>query len=223
MMIHPITDEILEQLWCLREDGKAARTISDLGLHSDDREIEHGLDELVASRAIRRGETIDLLQPGDERARGIVRRQRLAEILFNEVLEVDLPDAEASACEFEHMLSERVVDRVCTFLGHPPKCPHGKPIPQGSCCHKFEKKVDPLIMRLYDLPIAATGKIVFIAPKSATRLNRLATLGVIPGTDVRLLQRKPSIVIGCGETSIALEEEIAYEIYVRPERSVAAR
>jgi DtxR family Mn-dependent transcriptional regulator len=115
------------------------------------------------------------------------------------------------------MLSERVVDRVCTFLGHPPKCPHGAPIPRGSCCSKFERKVDPLIMRLCDLPLAGVGKIVFIAPKSATRLNRLATLGILPGSDVRLVQRQPSIVVDCGETSVALEEEIATEIYVRPE------
>lgn len=218
MMIHPVTDEILEKLWSLREEKREAKTVADLELAIEPVELQRGVDELVQSRFLRVAPTLELLAPGEERARAIVRRHRLAEILFVEVLEVDAHDAEQSACEFEHMLSERVVDRVCTFLGHPPKCPHGMPIPQGSCCHKFERKVDPLIMRLYDLPIATTGKIVFIAPKSATRLNRLATLGVIPGTDVRLLQRKPSIVIGCGETSIALEEEIAHEIYVRPER-----
>jgi DtxR family Mn-dependent transcriptional regulator len=216
-MIHPVGDEILERLWTLREEKRGARDAAELELSIDAAELQRGIEELVASRHIRADHALELLPAGEERARAIVRRHRLAEILFTEVLEVDAHDAEASACEFEHMLSERVVDRVCTFLGHPPKCPHGMAIPQGSCCHKFERKVDPLIMRLYDLPIASTGKIVFIAPKSPQRLNRLATLGVLPGTDVRLLQRKPSIVIGCGETSIALEEEIAYEIYVRPE------
>jgi DtxR family transcriptional regulator, Mn-dependent transcriptional regulator len=216
MMIHPVADEVLERLWTMREEGRASLSREELRLPNAGEEVEAALNELAASRSIRLGERIELLEAGAERGRGIVRRHRLAEILFTEVLAVDLHDAEASACEFEHMLSERVVDRVCTFLGHPPKCPHGQAIPQGSCCHKFERKVDPLIMRLYDLPISAAGKIVFIAPKSAARLNRLATLGVLPGTDIRLLQRKPSIVIDCGETSIALEEEIAYEIYVRP-------
>lgn len=223
MMIHPVADELLERLWCMREEGKRAQSSADLDLAIDERELSAAAAELTAARAIRTEPAFELLPAGEERARAIVRRHRLAEILFTEVLEVDARDAEASACEFEHMLSERVVDRVCTFLGHPPKCPHAKPIPQGSCCHKFERKVDPLITRLFDLPLAGSGKIVFIAPKSPTRLNRLATLGVIPGTEVRLLQRRPSIVIGCGETSIALEEEIAYEIYVRPDRSDAPR
>lgn len=223
MMIHPAGDELLERMWCLREEGRQASSLGDLGLSIEESELRVAADELVASRAIRMEPHFELLPAGEERARAIVRRHRLAEILFSEVLHVDLKDAEASACEFEHMLSERVVDRVCTFLGHPPKCPHGMAIPQGSCCHKFERKVDPLITRLFDLPIAGSGTIVFIAPKTATRLNRLATLGVIPGTEVRLLQRRPSIVIGCGETSIALEEEIAHEIYVRPDGGSAAR
>lgn len=223
MMIHPAGDELLERMWSLREEGKGAATWSDLNLPIGDEELRAAAAELTAARAIRVEPRLELLPAGEERARAIVRRHRLAEILFTEVLEVDPGDAEASACEFEHMLSERVVDRVCAFLGHPPKCPHGMAIPQGSCCAKFERKVDPLITRLFDLPIASSGKIVFIAPKSPTRLNRLATLGVIPGTEVRLLQRRPSIVISCGETSIALEEEIAYEIYVRPDGGSAAR
>ena len=86
----------------------------------------------------------ELSPEGEKRARGIVRRHRLAEILFAQVLEVEAQEAERSACELEHTLSESVVDRVCTFLGHPPACPHSKPIPQGECCRVFTRKVEPL-------------------------------------------------------------------------------
>jgi DtxR family Mn-dependent transcriptional regulator len=159
---------------------------------------------------------LELLPDGEERARGIVRRHRLAEILFTQILEVEMKDAERSACEFEHILSERVVDRVCTFLGHPPTCPHGKAIPPGQCCSVYAKKVEPLISRLIDLPIGGSGSVVFIAPKSLSRLDRLAAFGVVPGTNVRLIERKPSVVFSCGQTSIAVEDEIGREIYVRP-------
>jgi DtxR family Mn-dependent transcriptional regulator len=164
----------------------------------------------------RDGATLDLTDEGIEKARGIVRRHRLAEILFTQVLDVDPHDAETSACEFEHILAERVVDRVCTFLGHPPACPHGHPIPQGSCCRVYAKKIDPLITRLVDLPLGATGAVVFIAPKSVARLNKLAAFGVVPGSQVRLIERKPSVVLACGQTSLAIEDEIGREIYVRP-------
>lgn len=213
-MHHPPTDEVLERLWYAQEDGRAVHTVADLKLNGDS---PRALEELISTKLVRRhDDRLDLTTEGAERARGIVRRHRLAEILFTQVLEVDSGDAEASACEFEHILAERVVDRVCTFLGHPPACPHGHAIPPGSCCAVYSKKVEPLITRLVDLPVGASGSVVFIAPKSVSRLNKLAAFGVVPGTTVRLVGKKPSVVLACGQTSIAVEEEIGREIYVRP-------
>ncbi|MGZ8867908.1 MAG: metal-dependent transcriptional regulator [Thermoanaerobaculia bacterium] len=212
-MIHPLTDEVLERLFYAREDGKTPVTIDELPGNGD---LSAALAELVtAKQIVRRENTVDLSSEGEVRARGIVRRHRLAEILFTQILEVDTQEAEKSACEFEHMLAETVVDRVCTFLGHPPQCPHGHPIPQGQCCKVYSKKVEPLIMRLIDLPLGTSGSVAFIAPRSVSRLNRLASFGVVPGTTVRLIERKPSVVFSCGHTSIAVEDEIGKEIYVR--------
>jgi DtxR family transcriptional regulator, Mn-dependent transcriptional regulator len=213
-VIHPTTDEVLERLWHFKEQQRSAARPQDLGLAVTDAELDKALQELRRNGAVEPGQ-LALLPPGEERARGIVRRHRLAEILFTQVLEAAMHEAEASACEFEHMLSESVVDRVCTFLGHPPKCPHGKAIPEGNCCRKFERTLEPLIRRLADVPIGSTGTIAFIVPRSAGRLNRLAALGILPGTSVRLVQRRPAFVIAVGETTVALEEEIADEMYVR--------
>jgi DtxR family Mn-dependent transcriptional regulator len=105
---------------------------------------------------------------------------------------------------------------VCTLLGHPPTCPHGKPIPQGPCCGAFRKTVRPLVTGLASFDLGATGRIVFIAPKFHDRMDRLAALGVIPGSTLRLHQRSPSYVIEVGETTIALDPEIAGEIFVKP-------
>jgi len=215
MLVHPVTDEILELLWYAKESGRTKKSVTDLRVDAGEDEIARAARELTDLGFIRTDPHLELLPAGEERARGIVRRHRLAEILFAEVLDVELADAEASACEFEHMLSERVVDRVCTFLGHPPKCPHGKPIPQGSCCRIFERRVDPLIVRLLDLKPGDEAKIAFIAPRSSARLDRLAVLGVVPGTLVRLVQKKPAVVIACGETSLAIEDETAREIWMR--------
>lgn len=212
-MIHPLTDEVLERLFYAREEGTTPVTIDRLPGNGD---LSAALAELVTARQIVRGEnSVDLSSEGEIRARGIVRRHRLAEILFTQILEVETQEAEKSACEFEHILAETVVDRVCTFLGHPPQCPHGHPIPQGQCCKVYSKKVEPLIMRLVDLPLGSSGSVAFIAPRSVARLNRLASFGVVPGTIVRLIERKPSVVFSCGHTSIAVEDEIGREIYVR--------
>lgn len=215
-MIHPAADEVLERLWYLKEQNRRATSENDLGLGPDvsGADFESALTELRNDGSIDH-ESIDLLPRGEMRARGIVRRHRLGEILFTQIFETTSQQAEASACEFEHMLSEEVVDRICTFLGHPPRCPHGKPVPEGSCCRKFERTLEPLIRRLADLPIGSSGVIAYIVPRLAGRLNRLAALGILPGTTVRLVQRLPAFVIASGETTIAIEEEIAREIYVR--------
>ena len=215
MWTHPIGDEILEELWYRKEKNLVVQTVRELGFSEPVDELKDALQRLAEEGLVLAEPRIELTPAGEERARGIVRRHRLAEVLFAEVIGVDLPDAEASACEFEHMLTEPVVERVCTFMGHPPKCPHGLPIPQGQCCRRYDRKIEPLIERLADVQIGTDAMIAFIAPGSAARLTRLATLGIAAGSPIRLVQKKPAVVVRAGETSIALEDAIAREIYVR--------
>jgi putative ABC transport system ATP-binding protein len=129
-------DEVLEHLWMRRETSshlesteftemqwrKLIATLVRIGLVS----IRDGEERFTAA--------------GEERARNVIRRHRLAERLFIDVLSIrDEVEVEASACKFEHILSPDVTDRICTLLGHPTECPHGSPIPRGECCG--EKRV----------------------------------------------------------------------------------
>jgi Fe2+ transport system protein FeoA len=47
------------------------------------------------------------------------------------------------------------------------------------------------------------------------RCNSLAAFGLVPGCEIRVIQRYPSSVIGVGETVLALEPDVAGEIVVR--------
>jgi len=212
-MIHAATDEVLEHLWYAGEENRHVTSHADLGADIDDASYRSAIYELVADNAI--DSDLQLSAAGTQRAKQIVRRHRLAEVLFFEAMGTGLDDAESSACEMEHMLSDAVVDRVCTFLGHPPVCPHGKRIPSGDCCRLYSKQIEPLVMRVIDLPVGASASIAFIAPKTLARLEKLAAFGIVPGSEIRLVARKPSCVIAAGATSIALEDEIGREIYVR--------
>ena len=49
------------------------------------------------------------------------------------------------------------------------------------------------------------------------RLARLSAFGLVPGSRVRVLQRRPAPVIRVGETELALGEEILAQIWVRVE------
>jgi DtxR family Mn-dependent transcriptional regulator len=214
-MIHAATDEVLERLWYAAEEARTPRSFADLGMDISDDELRAALDTLIASGCVDHAAGYGLSESGVVRARGIVRRHRLAEVLFVQALGTNLHDAEISACEMEHMLSEPVVDRVCAFLGHPPACPHGKPVPAGECCRVYSTRVEPLICRVTELPVGATASIAYIAPKTLSRIDRLAAFGIVPGSEIRLVARNPSCVVACGASSIALDDEIGREIYVR--------
>jgi DtxR family Mn-dependent transcriptional regulator len=212
-------EEILEHVWTEREGGRDAAAgilaAASSGHAPDARAADLG--ELAAAGLVRlEGERVALTAEGEAGARDVVRRHRLTERLFRDLLDLGERTMEDQACEFEHILSREATDSVCTLLGHPPSCPHGKPIPPGECCGAFRRTVRPLVTGLRSFDVGATGRIVFIAPKFHDRMDRLAALGVIPGSTIRLHQRSPSYVIEVGETTIALDPEIAGEIYVKP-------
>jgi DtxR family Mn-dependent transcriptional regulator len=212
-------EEILEHVWTEREAGRDAAAgilAAASSEHAPDARAAD-LRELAEAGLVRlEGERVSLTPGGEERARDVVRRHRLTERLFRDLLDLGERTMEAQACEFEHILSREATDSVCTLLGHPPTCPHGKPIPPGECCGAFHRTVRPLVTGLRSFDVGATGRIVFIAPKFHDRMDRLAALGVIPGSVIRLHQRSPSYVIEVGETTIALDPEIAGEIFVKP-------
>jgi DtxR family Mn-dependent transcriptional regulator len=212
-------EEILERVFTEREvgrDGAAGILAAAAGDHAPGA-TEADLRDLASRGLVRlEGERVLLTDEGERRARDVVRRHRLTERLFRDLLALSEGAMESQACELEHILSPEATESVCTLLGHPPTCPHGKPIPQGPCCGAFQKTVRPLVTGLATFDLGATGRIAFIAPKFHDRMDRLAALGVIPGSTLRLHQRSPSYVIEVGETTIALDPEIAGEIYVKP-------
>jgi len=161
------------------------------------------------------GDRVTLTEAGTARARGVIRRHRLAERLFRDLLDLSEGAAESQACEFEHILSPEATDSVCTLLGHPPTCPHGKSIPPGDCCSAAHRSVQSLVTGLPHFPIGETGRIVFIAPRFHERMDKLAALGVVPGSEVRLHQRSPAYVLDIGETTVAIDPEIASEIFLK--------
>lgn len=206
-------DELLEAAWLLEEEGDDS--FEKLKARTDeDFEIQFEAATQAGTLKVENGKFI-LLPKGRERAREIIRRHRLTEMLLTEILDMEESQAESDACRFEHILSPEATESVCTLLGHPPTCPHGKPIPRGECCDKFKKEMTPLVTPLVELLPGEMGRIVFITPKSHAILDRLASLGIVPGSDVRLHQKRPTCVVKIGETDIAIDSNVAREIFVK--------
>ncbi|MEW6002478.1 MAG: metal-dependent transcriptional regulator [Nitrospirota bacterium] len=199
-------DEVLETIWELSESGEV--NLSDLTKEVDNekRVLDMQKDGLI----IIREEKVYFTEEGRYRARDITRRHLLAERLFADVL--SLKDYEEDACLFEHAISPEVEEAICTFLGHPPTCPHGRAIPRGKCCRLYAKEVKPLVRPLTDIEVGTTARVVFIATPA---MERLTSMGLMPGEIIKLLQKKPSYVLSVEETTIAIDEEIAKGIYLK--------
>ncbi len=213
MRNHDIGDEILEALW-VRDHESPAR----LGKLAAD--IQEGMAEayrrlLAEGKVTESGGQYALTDKGGRIAEQLVRRHRLAERLFVDVLGFSGLEANRVACGFEHFLEDDATDAVCTFLGHPPTCPHNKSIPRGECCRE-QARVTPFITSLYDFHVGRKGRVAFVKTEDHRMSDRLISLGIYPGQVIHLHQKIPSFLIQVDHTEIGLEAAVARTIFVRP-------
>lgn len=210
-MLSERAEEILEALWIqMEEQGKGPL---DLGASRD----EPAIEELIKLGFIRKDQGhIHLLEKGKSRAIGCVRRHRLAERLLVDIFDVKKNLIDEVSCKFEHLLHEGLEDNVCTLLGHPKACPHGKPIPEGKCClEKRGKKLLKFLSPLADLEIKDRGRIAYLQAKDTPQMQKLISIGAIPGVAITLIQKFPSYVFQIGHSQFAIDKELAAAIYVR--------
>jgi len=207
-------EEILELLYECEEDGKP---LTEKFLRRERPELIGDLPDVIANGLAKKGDdgVLDMTAPGRVRATKVVRLHRLAERLLEDVLDINRRASEEQACRFEHCLSDEVAESICTLLGHPRTCPHGKPIPPGDCCNDERRAFDPIAVSLADLPCGLDARVLYISTQRHERLDRLAAMGILPGSIIRLHQRVPSYVVQVGQTTLAIDDTVARDIFVR--------
>ena len=67
-----------------------------------------------------------------------------------------------------------------------------------------------------DLSGGERAEVVHLGEETPERSNALAVFGLVPGSEITLVQRHPSYVLQVGETVLALDAEVAGSIVVRP-------
>ncbi len=60
------------------------------------------------------------------------------------------------------------------------------------------------------------GRVAYIGTDDS-RLEQLSSLGIVPGVVLRLLQNQLAAVVQVSETEVAIDFDIARQIYVRPQ------
>jgi len=207
MYISDNEEEILESLWIEIEENKSkpnTRILKD----------ESAFQELIGKGLIDINKEGLFTNEGLKEAEKCVRRHRLAERLMADILDVKDPLLHEASCKFEHGLHYGLEDIICTLLGHPKKCPHGKTIPPGECCKKLEKIPQRLIVSLKELAPGAEGKVSYINTHDSEILKKLISMGILPGNEIKLLHRFPSFVFEMNKSSFAIDKDLADNIFV---------
>lgn len=215
-MDHQQRDEYLEKLWNMKE--KDLDSIEELQSRLGKKDFDAAFAERLSAEdwieLTDGGARVRLTPKGENAARKLIRAHRLAERLVCDVLGADREEMEFDACEFEHVVAPELIDSICTLLGHPRHCPHGRPIPEGGCCRKKKARIKCPAVPLADLRIGETGRVAFVRCESDDQMHRLDGLRITPGAEIKLHQNFPAYVIECEGSKIALEKKVAQSIHV---------
>jgi DtxR family Mn-dependent transcriptional regulator len=208
-----LIDELLEAVWACREQG---RYDLDCILREVHAEASRESVRQLAERGLitLKDERVELTAEGEGVAKCIIRRHRLAERLFADVLGMSMDQIEKAACNFEHAVVPEVTEGLCTLLGHPRECPHGRPIPPGDCCREGRQEVKRALMPLADVLCGRQGRVAYVRPQNHDRLHVLLSMGIAPGAHLSVHQRTPVLVVAVEQSEFAMDREVAEDVYV---------
>src|SRR6266513_6034042 len=121
---------------------------------------ESGLAEYEPYTGVR------LTKAGDKLAALVLRRHRLVELFLVQVMGMRWDEVHDEAEQLEHVVSERLIERIDEMLGRPTSDPHGDPIPDshGAIPHRH---LDSLLT----CPIATPLRVTRIADQDPAFLH----------------------------------------------------
>ncbi|KJY65648.1 metal-dependent transcriptional regulator [Bifidobacterium polysaccharolyticum] len=126
---------------------------------------------------------VGLTSAGRRSAVTMVRRHRLLETFLVEVLGYTWDEVHEEADALEHAVSEKLVDRIDRYLGHPAQDPHGDAIPTES----GSMPVVPLTKPLSQAEDGQTVRVWRVSDQDPALLRYLSRHRVRPGTLLKLV------------------------------------
>ena len=153
--------------------------------------------------------TVSLTDSGRDIAVHVMRKHRLAERLLVDVLGVEDEFVHEEACRWEHVISDRVEEKLLDFLGNPTTSPYGNPIP-GTGDTDYER-----------LTLADAGGDRVRIERISERLQAnhdvmqaLDALGVHAGDEVAVEREDDAITLSTDGSRASLDPASARLLYV---------
>lgn len=124
---------------------------------------------------------VSLSDEGEQIALGILRKHRLWEVFLVEHLGFGWEDVHEIAEQLEHVVSDELVEKLDTYLGHPKFDPHGDPIPDGQ--GRLQQRQSVLLSQMQP---GDSGVIVGVSDASPSLLKYLREKEIGLGTELKV-------------------------------------
>src|SRR4051812_20817992 len=127
---------------------------------------------------------VRLTAAGEKLAGLVLRRHRLVELFLVQVMGMSWAEVHEEAEQLEHVVSERLIERMDEMLGHPTHDPHGDPIPtpEGAIpMHHLDN--------LLTCPIGAPLRVTRIADQDPAFLRFIESNNLKPGQAIEVESR----------------------------------
>lgn len=153
---------------------------------------------------------IELTAQGKVLARAVLRRHRLIEAYLVSELGYTWDEVHVEADLLEHVVSDRLIERIAAKLGEPTRDPHGDPIPAA------DGSIEEVSTRLLeDLPAGSVGQIVRVWDTDSDLLRYLAERSIGLGERIEVVEQQPfggSVVVKVGDPAKAATHFLGREI-----------
>lgn len=127
---------------------------------------------------------VRLTSAGEKLAGLVLRRHRLVELFLVNVMGMSWAEVHDEAEQLEHVVSDRLIERIDEMLGHPTHDPHGDPIPSADGTiqpHHFEN--------LLTCPVGTPLTVTRVADQDPAFLRFIESNDLKPGQSIEVEAR----------------------------------
>lgn len=159
---------------------------------------------------------VALTTEGKKLALRIIRKHRLWEMFLVEVLKFSWDEIDEEAEKFEHIMSDKMEEKIDRVLGHPVIDPHGDPIPSKNGTIK-----NMVTIPLSDAPENSTVWVRRVSDSHSDCLQFISSVGISLNKKITVKQRfgfDGSLSIRIGKKEQFVSKHVADAIYVEPVR-----
>ena len=158
---------------------------------------------------------VSLTEEGLQKAKDLRRKHHIMERFLTDVLDMDPESAHTQAHAVEHSLSDDAANKICRIAG----------TKTDSDCSTCDNPCNGRVsisdcISVADMKVGAGGIISHLSSGDSSVIRRLISMGFVPGRDLTvssIVSDRGARVLSIGDTTIALDREMAAAIYVNAE------